>query len=159
VSLIVAADEAELIGREGGLPWHISEDLKRFKAITAGHVVITGRRNQDDIVARLGHPLPGRTTIVVTRSPDTTDTDTVLYRGSLDEALVEASAREPEEVFVIGGAEIYAQAMPEVDTVYLTRVRGRHDGDTYLPSGWLGGFHRVSEDDRGDYAYEMWTRS
>jgi dihydrofolate reductase len=156
--MIVAADEADLIGRDGGLPWHLRDDLKRFKAITTGHVVITGRRNQDDIVARLGHALPGRTTIVVTRSPDTVDTDGVLYRRGVEEALVEASQREPDEVFVIGGAEIYVQALPTVDTVYLTRVRGRHAGDTYLPPGWLDGFHRVSEDDRGDYTYETWTR-
>lgn len=156
--MIVAADEHDLIGRDGGLPWHFSEDLKRFKALTLGHVVVTGRKNQDDMVARLGRPLPGRTTIVVTRRHDTVDTGQVRHRDSVAEALAEARALEPTEIFIIGGAEIYRQALAEVTTIYLTRIRGVHEGDTFLPADWLADFRRRDVEDRGDFAYETWVR-
>jgi dihydrofolate reductase len=155
--MILAADESELIGADGGLPWHISEDLKRFKQLTEGHVVVTGRKTQDSIVRRLGHSLPGRTTIVVTRQ-SLGDSETTIHRPSVADALQAAREREADEIFVIGGAEIYLQALPDVTTVYLTRVRGNHPGDTYLPGGWLDGFIRSTYEDHDRYAFETWQR-
>jgi dihydrofolate reductase len=157
VSMILAADESELIGVGGRLPWHIAEDLRRFKDLTSGHVVVAGRKTQDSIVRRLGRPLPGRTTIVVTRR-SIEDGEATICRGSIADALQAARERESEEIFIIGGAEIYLQVLPDATTIYLTRVRGTHPGDTYLPGGWLEGFTLIEREDHGWYAYETWLR-
>jgi dihydrofolate reductase len=141
ISMIVAADEKESIGKDGTLPWHLPEDLKRFKRLTVGHVVVSGRRNQDDIVRRLGHPLPDRRTIVVTRQTSFVDGPDVEYRHSVEEAL-----DVDDDLFVIGGAEIYRAALPRVRRVYLTRVFGDFHGDTRLDDGWLDGFRLVDEE-------------
>jgi dihydrofolate reductase len=141
ISMIVAADEKESIGKDGTLPWYLPEDLKRFKRLTVGHVVVSGRRNHDDIVRRLGHPLPDRRTIVVTRQVSLVDEPGVEYRHSVDEAL-----DVDEDLFVIGGAEIYRAALPRVSRVYLTRVFGDFHGDTRLDDGWLDGFTLIDEE-------------
>jgi dihydrofolate reductase len=143
-ALIVAADEGDVIGADGGLPWHLPADLRRFRELTTGHVVVAGRRTHDSIVDRLGQPLPGRITVVVTRRADRVGRDTVIYQPDIASALSVARAIEAfagrDTVFVIGGAEVYAQALPAVDVVHLTRVHDRHRGDTHLPAGWLDGF-------------------
>ncbi|HMO86745.1 MAG TPA: dihydrofolate reductase, partial [Lacipirellulaceae bacterium] len=122
VSLIAAVADNGVIGRDGGLPWRLSADLQRFKRLTMGHPLIMGRRTWE----ALGRPLPGRTSIVVTRqSPYAAPQAEVQITGSLDDALA-AAARAPggdQEAFVIGGAEIYALALPRADRLYLTRVR------------------------------------
>ncbi|MDE7123576.1 MAG: dihydrofolate reductase, partial [Alistipes sp.] len=111
VSIIVAVAANGVIGDRNALLWHISEDLKHFKAVTTGHPVVMGRKTYES----LGRPLPGRTNVVVTRQDLAIEGCTVVH--SLDEAL----ARFPseEEVFVIGGAQIYAQALPLADRFYL----------------------------------------
>ncbi len=150
VCMIVAADDKDVIGRGGQLPWHLPEDLARFKRLTTGHVVLAGRRTQDSIVDRLGRPLPGRITVVVTRQPGRVSHNTVLYQPDTGSALGVARAIEDfagrDEVFVIGGAEIFAATLPEVDRVYLTRVAGCVDGDTAMPAGWLDPFHQVAQE-------------
>jgi len=170
LSLIVAADEQDTIGLDGDLPWHFPDDLKRFKALTVGHVVITGRLNQDSMVARLGRPLPDRTTLVVTRSTSTVDTENVEYVPDVATALERAleltradgrsasSRAEDDEVFVIGGAQIYEAALPLVQTVYLTRVHGTFDGDVSMPAGWLNPFELVAREERDGYAWETYQR-
>src|SRR4051812_25659667 len=117
LSMVVAADDADVIGREGALPWHLPEDLKRFRVLTSGHVVVAGRRTQESIVERLGRPLPGRTTVVVTRDPSAQPVGAgVVYEPDLPSALRRATALAEaagqDEVFVIGGAEIYREALP-----------------------------------------------
>src|SRR5262245_42738077 len=108
ISLIVAADELDVIGRDGALPWYLPEDLKRFRALTDGHVVVAGRRTHESIVERLGHPLPGRTTVVVS-GVMTSEDDSVVVVGGVFEAMLTARALEDarggDEVFVIGGAQ------------------------------------------------------
>jgi dihydrofolate reductase/diadenosine tetraphosphate (Ap4A) HIT family hydrolase len=172
LSLIVAADEQDTIGREGGLPWHFPDDLKRFKALTVGHVVIAGRLTQDSMVARLGRPLPDRTTLVVTRSNSTVDIEGVQYVPDLATALERAleltrpdgrsassrAEEDDEEVFVIGGAQIYEAALPLVQTVHLTRVQGTFDGDVEMPAGWLTPFELVAREERDGYAWETYQR-
>jgi dihydrofolate reductase len=161
--MFVAADEKETIGLEGGLPWYFPEDLKRFRRLTAGHAVIAGRATHESIVRRLGHPLPGRTTIVLTRQSGHRDTEEVRYRSGLEDGLVEAQAAERsrggDEVFVIGGADVYVQALPSVDRVYLTRVKGTYAGDCRLPDGWLDGFALTEREPHEDYAYETYERA
>lgn len=125
VSLIVAVAQNGVIGDNNRLLWHISEDLKHFKAITSGHPVVMGRRTYES----LGRPLPGRTNVVITRQPLTLPGCTVVH------SLAEAVALFPadEEVFVIGGAQIYAEALPSADRFYLTRVEQVYEGDTRFP--------------------------
>ncbi len=126
VNVIVAVAENGVIGDRNALLWHISEDLRRFKAVTTGHPVIMGRKTYES----LGRPLPGRTNVVITRQELTIDGCTVVH--SLDEAL--ALFPPEEELFVIGGAQIYAQAMPLADRFYLTRVHRAYEGDTRFPA-------------------------
>jgi dihydrofolate reductase len=150
-SLIVAADENDLIGRANGdLPWHLPKDFQRFRRLTTGHVMVMGRLTHDSIMARNGWPLPGRFTVVVTRQTGLPAIPGVLYQPDVAAALAMAQSIENFanrfEVFVLGGAQIYEQALPGVDTVYLTRVHTEAVGDVYLPDGWLDAFTLVEAD-------------
>ena len=132
VSLIVAMAENRVIGLGGGMPWQIPADLRNFRQLTMGHPVVMGRKTYQSI----GGALPGRANIVVTRDPDfrAADADVV---HDLEEALVKAAAMAgiegAEEVFVIGGAEIYAQAMARAGRIYLTEVHRELPGDAFFP--------------------------
>jgi dihydrofolate reductase len=126
LSVVVAADERGGIGRAGGLPWHLPEDLKRFKALTMGKPIVLGRRTWDSI----GRPLPGRRSIVVSRQAGLAIAGADVV-GSLEQAL-DAAADAPE-VCVIGGADLYRLALPRADVVHLTRVHAAVDADTFLP--------------------------
>lgn len=150
-SLIVAAADNEVIGDRGGLPWHLPGDLRRFRELTTGHAVVAGRATHESIVARLGRPLPGRTTVVVSRTlPEGRDGDVV--RVSSVPAALAAAARlaaeaGQEQFFVIGGASVYEQALGSVDRVYLTRVHCEAAGDRTMPPGWLAGFKEIGRED------------
>lgn len=128
ISLIVAMDEQRGIGKEGKLPWRLSSDLKRFRELTMGHHMIVGRKTFESI----GKPLPGRQMIVVTRNPNFKP-DGCFVAGSVQAALALAQERNETEVFVIGGAEIYAQTLDAADRVYLTQVHAEVDADTFFP--------------------------
>jgi len=128
VSLIVAVDEAGGIGKDGRLPWRLSSDLKRFKEITMGHHIIAGRKTYESI----GKPLPGRETIVVTRNPSYTE-EGISVAHSLAEAIELARSRGETEAIIVGGAEIYREALALVDRIYLTQVAATVDADTYFP--------------------------
>ncbi|MPZ62642.1 MAG: dihydrofolate reductase [Propionibacteriales bacterium] len=128
VTIIAAVARNGVIGVDGGLPWHLPGDLPRLKALTMGHVLVMGRKTFDSI----GRPLPGRTTIVVTRRPDWTAAG-VEVSSSVESALARA-AELGEQVFVMGGGEIYAQALRYADRLELTEVDAAPDGDTYFPS-------------------------
>ena len=128
ISLIVAMDEKRGIGKDGRLPWRLSSDLKRFRELTMGHHMIVGRKTFESI----GKPLPGRQTIVVTRNASFKP-DGCLVAASVQAALALAQERGETEVFVIGGAEIYAQTLEVADRVYLTQVHAEVDADTFFP--------------------------
>jgi len=133
VAVIVAVAENGVIGRGGDLPWRLSADLQRFKQLTMNHPIIMGRRTWESI----GRPLPGRTSIVVTRSRDfDPGFKDVRAAGSLDEALALAAETEGASgrCFVIGGAQLYEAALPVADELYLTRVRAKVDGDVTFPA-------------------------
>lgn len=129
VSLIVAMSSNRVIGRDGDLPWRLPADLRHFKTTTMGHHLIIGRATWDEV----GRPLPGRTMVVVTRNRDFS-ADGVLVAHSIEEAL--STARDDDEPFIGGGAEIYRQALEAgvVDRLYITRVQARVEGDTFFPS-------------------------
>jgi dihydrofolate reductase len=125
ISVIVAVADNGVIGGQNRLLWHISEDLRRFKQITMGHPVVMGRKTWDS----LGRPLPARRNIVISRQ-------TLSVEGAeVAHSLLEAcSLFAPEdEIFIIGGAQIYEEAMPIADKLYLTRVYHSYSGDTYFP--------------------------
>jgi dihydrofolate reductase len=159
--MILAAAENEVIGRDNDLPWHLPDDLRRFKAVTSGHVAVLGRRTHESIVGRLGKPLPGRISVVVSRTPKPGH-DTVIYQPTLDAALSVARAIEAfagrDEVFVLGGAQIYTEALPSVDRVYLTRVHREVDGDAAMPAGWLDGFKETAAEHHGTHSYLTYER-
>ena len=134
VSHVVAMSENRVIGRDGGLPWHIPGDLKRFKAVTMGKIVLMGRKTY----ASIGRPLPGRLNIVVTRSipPEGTYPSDVVVCRSLDAAFSYAASVAHEwqdEVCVIGGGDIYRQTLSKVEQVYLSHVQMTVLGDTHYP--------------------------
>ncbi len=126
-------DENRGIGRENRLPWRQSADLKRFKSLTMGHHIIMGRKTYESV----GRPLPGRVMVVVTRNPaykvEGCDPSSCFVVHSLQEALDLAVARGESEAFVIGGGEIFAQAMEHADRMYLTRVHTTGPVDVYFP--------------------------
>jgi dihydrofolate reductase len=151
VSLVVAASANEVIGADGALPWHLPGDMRRFRELTTGHVVVMGRLTYQSILDRLGHPLAGRTSIVVSRTLGDPGYPGVLVARSLPGALGLAGRIAAEagdaEFFVIGGESVYRDTLPRADRVYLTRVHGEVTGDRSMPDGWLAGFELAARDD------------
>lgn len=164
LSLVVAAAENDVIGCRGELPWRLSGDLKRFKQLTMGHALIMGRKTFDSI----GRALPGRVSIVLTRSNSYTPPgERVLVVGTLEAALaqVAGTGMDPDEAFVVGGSEIYQLALPNVDRLYLTRVHASVEGDAYLPEIDFDQWQLVdaveyAADDKNEYActWQRWQR-
>lgn len=146
LSLIVAAAQNGVIGRNNQLPWHLPQDLKYFKATTLGKPIIMGRKTFESI----GKPLPGRTNIVITRQQDWAAPG-VLVAQNVEQALALGSDVRDEnqqpvkEVMVIGGAEIYRHALAIADRVYLTRVHADVEGDAYFPELSDDMWKKVSE--------------
>jgi dihydrofolate reductase len=124
ISIIAAIDEKRGIGKNNQLPWHLPEDLKRFKEITTGETVIMGRKTFESI----GKPLPNRTNIVITNNPAFQAQGSVIA-NSLDNALEKAKG----DVFIIGGGEVFNQAILRADKLYLTLVKGDFNCDTFFP--------------------------
>jgi dihydrofolate reductase len=126
ISLIVAAAENNVIGRDGRLPWHLPADLRRFKSLTMGKPIVMGRRTFESI----GKPLPGRRNIVVTRRAGYEAPGCEVV-GSIDAAL--AAAVDADEIMVIGGGDVYRQLLPRADRIFFTRVHFECDGDAIFP--------------------------
>ena len=146
VTIVVGIAENGIIGRGDAMPWHVSSDLKRFRAITWGKPIVMGRRTFDS----LGRPLPGRTSIVVSRDAALALPEGVLRAGSLDAALAlareEAARLGADEIIVMGGAQIYAQALPLADRLRLTRIHGAPEGDVSFPPLALAAWREVGRD-------------
>ena len=153
VSLVVAASSNNVIGRDGGLPWHLPDDLRQFKRLTTGKPVIMGRRTFESI----GKPLPDRRNIVMTRDPDFA-ADGCDIVSSLSEAL--DLVDESEEAMIIGGGMVYHDFMPLADRIYLTRVQADVEGDTHFPeideATWqLVSSEHHAADDEHRYAFDV----
>jgi len=154
ISMIMAMDTNRLIGKDGGMPWHISADLKYFKRITLGKPVIMGRKTFDS----MGKPLPGRPNIVITRNEDWAVTG-VQRASSLVQALQFAQEYQSDEMMVIGGASICQEAMPYIERLYLTVIDHEFsNGDTWLYSYQSEDWQEVSseahdETDDGGYRF------
>ena len=157
ITLIVAAGEDNAIGKDNDLIWHLSDDLKRFKSLTNGHHIIMGRKTFESFPK----PLPNRTHIVITRQDNYQVPDGVIVVNNLEDAF--DAARNDKQPFVIGGGEIYKQAMPFADKIELTRVHESfHDADTFFPeineSMWKETnktFH--DKDEKHQYAFSFIT--
>ena len=139
ISIIVAVADSGVIGRDNDLPWRLSADLKRFKGLTMGHHLLMGRKTWESI----GRPLPGRTTIVVSRGTPMLP-EGVLRVASIQEGIELARAAGDDELFVAGGAAIYEGTLPLADRLYLTRVRADVEGDTVLSALDLDDWDEVS---------------
>lgn len=135
ISLIVAAAHKGVIGKDGKMPWRLPAESAYFRRTTLGHPVITGRKNYE----AMGRPLPDRLNVVITRQTSYKVPDGVIVVNSLQEALNLPQVKGQEEIFIIGGAQIYQEAMPMADRLYLTDVHADIDGDTffkYNPDEW-----------------------
>jgi len=152
LALVVAMTPARVIGREGGLPWHYPEDMKHFRAVTRGHAVIMGRKTHESI----GRPLPDRRNIVVSRDVHFMAAGCEVV-ASLDEAIARARATD-DEPRVIGGAEIYARALPLATVLYLTEVTREVPGDTYFPPWDDGSWRETERRESGDLVFRTLVR-
>jgi dihydrofolate reductase len=156
--MIAALSSNGVIGRDGTVPWRLSTDLKRLKALTMGHHVIMGRKTFET----LPRPLPGRTNVVITRSADYTPEGAVVVH-SLEDAIRLAADAGDTEPFIVGGAEIYDLAMHRADRMYLTRVHAEVEGDTVFPdfddvSEWrLTDAEHFEADEKNQYPYSFLT--
>ena len=159
VSLLAAAGTNDVIGVANGLPWHLPADLRYLKKTTLGHPVLMGRKTYDSV----GKPLPGRLNVVITRATDFAPEGVVVVH-SLDEAL--ARNYDCDEIFILGGAEIYRQSIDRADRIYLTRIETAPEGDAFFPkidpSKWKlvsREEHEPDEKNKYRYAFEVWERN
>jgi len=160
LKILVAFDENRVIGKNNTLIWHLPADLKRFKALTTGHVIIMGRKTFESI----GKPLPNRTTIVISRQTDL-KIEGVIITHSVEEAILKAKSVTREDIFIVGGAEIYALSLPLADQILVTQLHDIFEGDAFFPEipldTWV-----VSERERGvtdeknayQYSYLTYSR-
>jgi dihydrofolate reductase len=160
LKILVAFDENRVIGKNNTLIWHLPADLKRFKALTTGHVIIMGRKTFESI----GKPLPNRTTIVISRQSDL-QIEGVIITHSVEEAILKAKSVTREDIFIVGGAEIYALSLPLADQILVTQLHDIFEGDAFFPEipldTWV-----VSERERGvtdeknayQYSYLTYSR-
>ncbi len=150
MNIIVAVAENNVIGCHNKLIWHISEDLKRFKRLTTGHPIIMGRKTYDSI----GRALPNRLNVVISRNADLKIEGCEVV-GSLDEALKLTEGQDP---FVIGGGEIYRQALPLATKLYLTKVYQSPDGDTLFPEIKEGEWNEIAAEHYDGYSFIDYER-
>jgi dihydrofolate reductase len=155
VSIIVAVAENDVIGANNELIWHLSDDLKNFKRITNGHFIIMGRNTYESI----GKPLPGRTNIILSRTSGFKAEGCLVF-SDLGKALDYSYKNNQEEVFIIGGAQVYREAIDWADKLYLTKVHVSPEGDVFFPdidyTEWTELNHiSIKKNDRNDYDYEI----
>ena len=153
ISIIAAMAKNRIIGANNAIPWHLPGELKMFKSITMGHHIVMGRNTWESI----GRLLPGRTTVIVTRQREYRVAGAVVA-PTLDAAI--AACGDDEEIFVIGGGQLYAAALPIANRIYLTEVNAEVDGDTRMPEFDLTQWHAgqptmYTADDKNPYSYKL----
>jgi dihydrofolate reductase len=131
ISIIVAVADNNVIGKDNKLIWHLPDDMKFFMEKTTGHCVITGRKNYESIPLKF-RPLPNRTNIVVTNQQNYQAPGAIVV-SSIEDAITKAKETDDEEIFIIGGAEIYKQTLNITDRIYLTKIYHTFDGDAFFP--------------------------
>lgn len=160
LSAIAAMAENRVIGKDNKMPWHLPADLKHFKNITSGHPVLMGRKTFESI----GQPLPNRTNIILTRDSSYSAGDCLVVTEA-ETAISMASEIDQDEIFVIGGAEIYKHLLPQIQRLYLTIVHESFTGDTFFPAlkeeEWRevsAEHHRRDEKNAYDYSFIVMER-
>jgi dihydrofolate reductase len=159
ISFVVAMDENGLIGKNNQIPWHLPDDLKRFKKITMGHSIVMGRKTFDSI----GKPLPGRENIVLTRNKNAQLPGCTVFYS--EDELIDYCRKFKDEIFVIGGSGLFQMFSPYVDRLYITRIYETFEGDVYFPEMDLSTFE-IIESEKGpkdeknpfDYEYILYER-
>jgi len=150
ITVLAAVGANLVIGRDGGMPWHLPEDLAHFKAVTMGHTMVMGRKTYDSI----GRALPGRRTIVITRQPGW-HAPSVEVAHSLPEALALAG---PADVFVIGGSEVYQEALPYADQMLLTEIEQSPEGDAFFPAFSTSQWRETAREPHDGFAFVTYDR-
>jgi len=153
IAIIAAVAPDGTIGNEGRIPWHLSDDLKRFKRITMGHAVIMGRKTYES----LGKPLPGRRNLVLTRNPQFL-ADGVTTFADLDAAIAACERASETIAFIIGGAEVYRQALAKADVLLLTNVHKQITGDTKFPPHDRSQWIETAREDKADCSFVEYAR-
>jgi dihydrofolate reductase len=160
ISLIVAAAQNNAIGKEGGMPWHLPNDLRHFKNLTWGMPVVMGRKTFES----LGKPLAGRKNIVISRQAGWSAPGAVVVK-TIEDALFVAREADMKEVMVIGGGEIYKSLFDRAKRIYLTRVEAEPDADTFFPvidpQQWhlmSQKNHEADEKNAYNYSFQIWER-
>jgi dihydrofolate reductase len=159
LKILVAFDENRVIGKNNTLIWHLPADLKRFKALTTGHVIIMGRKTFESI----GKPLPNRTTIVISRQADL-QIEGAIITHSVEEAILKAKSLTREDIFIVGGAEIYALSLPLADQILVTQLHDIFEGDAFFPEIPLDSWEVIERergvtDEQNAYQYSYLTYS
>jgi dihydrofolate reductase len=158
ISMIVAADENNVIGKDNQLIWHLPDDLKFFKKMTSGHAIIMGRNTYESV----GKPLPKRTNIIITRDSNYTAEGCVIVH-SLEDALEEAKKVDPDP-FIVGGEQIYRLALGIANRVYLTRIHHQFEGDRHFPTlddQWIeveSEFHEKDENHAHAFTFKTYKK-
>lgn len=151
----VAVAKNSVIGGDNDLPWYLPEDLRHFKKITMGQTVLMGRKTFESIIKRLNKPLPDRKNAVVTRQKDFTAPKGVLVFHSLEEAFKALSA---EDVYIIGGAQIFAQTLPLAEKMYITKVHQDYPGDAFFPKVDFSRWKLLEQEDHEGYSFTVYRR-
>ena len=144
ISLIVAMASNRVIGLNNKMPWHLSADLKKFKSITMGSPILMGRKTYESI----GRPLPGRTNMIISRNLDYQQEGCLVF-NDLKTAFTKA-AESTDEIFIIGGSDLYKAILPMADTIYLTLINRDFEGDTFFPEIDLNEWSEVTREDIKD---------
>ena len=141
ISLIVAMATNRVIGLDNKMPWHLSADLKKIKAITMGAPILMGRKTYESI----GRPLPGRNNIIISRNLDYQQAGCLVFNDI--NTAIETSSKDADEIFIIGGAELYKAILPLANNLYLTLINQDFNGDTFFPEIDFNAWTEVSRED------------
>lgn len=155
ISIIAAVAKNNVIGKNNTLPWYIPEDLKRFKKLTTNKVVLMGRKTFESVIAKLGVPLPNRKNVVITTNLNYAAPDGVLVFNDIKKALEKFNN---EDVFIIGGGEIYRQTIHLADTLYITHIDKKIDGDVFFPKINHNVWRKISDEKHRGFSFAIYKK-
>lgn len=158
IVLVAARSKNGVIGRDGHLPWNLPDELRHFKELTLGKTVVMGRTTFDSIVAQLGRPLPSRHNVVLTRDEFFEHLGVTVVHDP--DEIIRGDKNIPDEIYVIGGASLYAEMLPLANKLHMTEVDAEIDGDTYFPDYDMSEWREVGRshhgiDERHEFAFDM----
>ncbi len=155
ICIIAAVAKNNVIGKKNALPWYIPEDLKRFRKLTLGKIVLMGRKTFESIFTKLGSPLPDRLNVVITSNKNYQVPPGVLVFDKLNKAI---ESFKKQEIFIIGGAQIYQQTIAFADTLYITHIDKEIDGDAFFPKIDLKIWKKINEEKHNGFSFAIYKR-